>query len=440
MWFRAVVRRTLEFLLTAVFVLGCDATLALAQTQDDVFDDSVIQDVRLTVSTRDWATLTAHFEENTYYPADLTWKNIVVRNVGIRSRGSGTRNGIKPGLKVDINRYLSNQLFLGLKAFDLKNMYTDPSHVRETVAMKIYRRMGINTPREAQARLFVNGEYIGLYVLVEAIDRTFVERMFGSRESEVENGGYLFEYQWVFQWGVEYLGSDLKAYAPSFEPQTRDTDAVVRIYGPIEAMVRTINEAADQDFEALVGEYLDLQRLMTQLAVEQFTVEWDGLAGNWGINNFYLYRFRETTRGQVIPWDRDHAFTWDGQHALDFINAPIALRLDTSVLARRALAIPHLRQVFFDALSQCAALAAEPASDDPRGWLEREIDQEMRQIVSAVADDHNFPFSLDQFQTEGDFLKLFARVRPPTVQCQLALSGSSEAASCRAGDPPASLP
>ena len=146
------------------------------------------------MSSRDWQTLKARAAENTYYPADLTWNGVTVRNIGIRSRGSATRNGLKPGLRVDINRYVTNQEFLGLKAFSLDNMYSDSSLVRETVTMKMFERMKLPASREAHARVYVNNEYAGAYVVIEAVDRTFIERVFGAQEANVESGGYLFEY------------------------------------------------------------------------------------------------------------------------------------------------------------------------------------------------------------------------------------------------------
>ena len=45
----------------------------------------------------DWAKLKASFQENTYYPADVRWEGVTVRNVGIRSRGFGSRSSTKPG-------------------------------------------------------------------------------------------------------------------------------------------------------------------------------------------------------------------------------------------------------------------------------------------------------------------------------------------------------
>ena len=35
----------------------------------------------------------ATYLENTYYPADVTWNGIRVRNAGVRSRGRGSRSG-----------------------------------------------------------------------------------------------------------------------------------------------------------------------------------------------------------------------------------------------------------------------------------------------------------------------------------------------------------
>lgn len=429
---RWIARRALELLL-AVGVLGHGSSPAFAQTQDDFFDDSVLQEVHLTISERDWQALKTNFLEDTYYAADLTWRGVIVRNVGIRSRGSGTRSGTKPGLRIDINRYISNQEFLGLKAFELKNMAADPSLLRETVAMKLYAQAGLVAPREAHARLYINNEYSGVYVIVESADRTFVSRVFGPPEGEAETGGYLFEYKWVFPYAFEYLGSDLRPYAPIFEPQTHETGAIADLYGPIEEMIRAVNETTDQDFTATVNPYLDLPLFMKYLAVELFTVEWDGITGNWSTNNFDLYRFRQSSRSQMIPKDRDHAFIWDGVNAADFIKAPITLRLDTNVLARRATGVPNLRQMFLDSLMQSASVAASPAPGDPRGWLEREVDRQARQIAAAVAADPVFPFSLDQFQAEVNFLLAFARARPSVVACQVAQQeGASGGSDCPA--------
>ena len=132
-------------------------------------------------------------------------------------------------------------------------------------------------------------------------------------------------------------------------------------------MIRTINESTDDDFAAAVGKYLDLSLFMKYLAVESFMVEWDGLVGFAGMNNFDLYRFRNGL-SQFIPKDKDAS--------LAALEDSVIFRFDSNVLVRRAMMVPALREAYLDALRQCVALAGEPAADDPRGWLEREVERQ----------------------------------------------------------------
>ena len=75
---------------------------AAAQTADDLFLLQDLQRVDLWVHSSDWAKLKAEFQTNTYYPADLTWNNQTVRNVGIRSRSTRrlAPNGWPPGCAI----------------------------------------------------------------------------------------------------------------------------------------------------------------------------------------------------------------------------------------------------------------------------------------------------------------------------------------------------
>ena len=42
--------------------------------------------------------------------------------------------------------------------------------------MALFARLGLPAPREAHTRLYVNGEYAGLYSIVEAVDKVFLDR------------------------------------------------------------------------------------------------------------------------------------------------------------------------------------------------------------------------------------------------------------------------
>src|SRR5512139_995711 len=136
-----------------LFVLALLAGPAQAQTADDLFNNQELQRVDLLLHSADWAKLKENFLENEYYPADLRWNEETVRNIGIRSRGHGSRSGSKPGLRVDFDRYAGDQRFLGLKSLILDNLTQDASGIHETTAMQLMAKMGIPAPREAHASL-----------------------------------------------------------------------------------------------------------------------------------------------------------------------------------------------------------------------------------------------------------------------------------------------
>src|SRR5215467_13505217 len=124
---------------------------APAQTTDDLFNDSVLHEVRITMKAADWADLKVHYLDNTYYTADnFAWKgakSASVSNITIRSRGHGSRSPLKPGLHVDFNRNVKDQTFLGLTSLDLKNNSQDPSLLHELMSMALFRRMGVVASR-----------------------------------------------------------------------------------------------------------------------------------------------------------------------------------------------------------------------------------------------------------------------------------------------------
>jgi spore coat protein CotH len=381
----------------------------------------VLHVVKLSLHSDDWRRLKETFQEDTYYPADVTWNGIRVRNVGIRSRGNASRNEKKPGLRVDMNRYVSGQQFLGLKSFVLDNGVQDDSLVKERVAMRFFAAMNLPAPRETYARLYVNEEYVGLYSIVESIDKDFIERAYAGREEQTgkkERDGYLFDYTWNFPFFFGYLGPELDPYAALFEPQTHESDSTDTLYGPLRDLCRLITESRDDDFVDVVNGLLDVQQWVRYVAVEAFLAENDGMLGFAGMNNFYFYRLQSTTVSQVIPWDKDQSLT----------NATFSIwtRWDQNTLMRRAMAVPALRALYLDTLRQAAALAVSTDGDDPRGWLEREIDNAVGQIQESVLADGSKPQSNEAFQAEVDRVRGVAKVRAAVVTCQVDNEAVSE--------------
>lgn len=380
------------------------ASTAVAQTADDLFNPGAVNRIDLLVHSLDWEKLKANFQVNEYYPADMQWNGVTVRNIGIRSRGLGSRSGTKPGLRVDFDRYASSQTFLGLKSVVLDNLTQDPSGLRERVAMRFFERMGLPAPREAHVAVYVNNAYAGLYAVVESIDKDFLRRVFGANATGTENDGHLFEYEYSTAWYFNYIGDNLDAYAALFDPVTHENASIVELHAPTEAMFRTINGASDEEFVAALTPYLDLPLFMRHVAVQNFLAQNDGLLGYAGANNFYVYRFEGSLRSQFIAWDEDNAFV-----TADF---PVLQGHDANVLMRRAMAAPELRAAYFAAL--------QAAADDAAGWLESEIHLQRGLVAPLMHADPVKPFGNEEFEGSVEGLLAFARTRPGFVRCEVA--------------------
>ncbi|MSO55528.1 MAG: hypothetical protein EXQ55_01180 [Acidobacteria bacterium] len=374
--------------------------MAHAQTLTDFFDSDTLQDVRVFINSRDLRELLDHYNENRYYPADFLWRGMRVRNVGIQVRGLATRSATKPGLRIDFNRYIGGQDFLGLHSLVLDNVLKDSALIRERTSMAFLDRMGQPASRESLGRLYINGVYQGVYAFVEAVDTDFLQRTLG------ESSGYLFDYHFDGKFLAEYLGDDIDAYKSRFEPQTHRLEPDSVLYSPIRDLFRETNHDVDGVWRERVSQYIDLPQLVTYVAIETFLTEIDGFLGTAGMANFYVYRPAGQNTHRLLPWDRDTTF--------QEIDSPIFARTWDNVLFSRALAFGDLRALYLDVLEQCARAAAEDR------WLETEVSRVSALIRNSVYEDTRKPFSNEAYDQDTAFLLEFAKRRPAYVLDEVA--------------------
>ncbi|HVR37881.1 MAG TPA: CotH kinase family protein [Thermoanaerobaculia bacterium] len=360
-------RRTI----VSLFFLIALPAFAADPSVDALFDQSVVHDVRIAMSAADWSTLRATYQENTNYDAELTIDGQVVPNSSIRSRGSGTRNGIKPGLRVDFNRRDKAQTFRGFKVLVLDNMYNDASFIRERLAFSVFEEMGITAPRNAYATLTMNGEPWGLYAIVEPIDKIFVTNHVDG------GGGNLFEYNvpatltqpaWDFSLS---RGTTVADYVPSpFEPKTNESslDGTALL-----AFIRTVSEAPDATFVSDIAKFIDSHVLLTYYAIEVATSEVDGLTSFFGVNNFYLYQREGSQRFEFLPWDHDFNFVGPEHDVFHGV--------ERNQLIRRLLNDAQLKAFYLATLQQVLARFVNTS------WMMPRIDALATQIREHVLRD-----------------------------------------------------
>jgi spore coat protein CotH len=401
-----------------------------AQTPDDLFNGQVLHRIDLLLHSADWEKLKADFLENTYYPADLTWNGITARNVGIRSRGRGSRSGNKPGLRVDFDRYSTDQEFLGLKSVVLDNLTQDSSGVHETVSMALFARLGIPAPREAHARLYVNNQYAGLYVIVEAVDKRLLARAFGAIEEDTQNDGFLFEFNWENEWHLEHLGDELSPYKDRFDAKTNESKSDEEKYRPIEELVRLINDTREDRLVEAISPLLDVPAFIRFVAAQNFLAETDGLLGNWGVNNFYFYRLENRTQHVFIAWDDDVTF-WGPTFPTDEGH-------NANMLMNKLMRLPEYKAMYSAELQRAMDSASEPAGEST--WMEAEIRRQLDLIDQAMREDPLKPYGNGSFDDARGLMTAFTRDRLAFVRCEMERGARSGCESVVGSAPAAARP
>ncbi len=248
--------------------------------------------------------------EFTYVHADLDFEGQIFSDVGVRYKGNGTfmesRNSLKRSLKVDLGKYTKGRHLAGITKLNLHNNVTDSSWMNEVLAYRLYRDAGVPAPRTAYARVFAtvpgkfDRQYLGLYSLVEDVDRSFIEKRFGTKR------GALFKP--VTPSLFADLGDDWGKYKQTYDPKTPLFEEETR---RMIEFCRLVTKASDTDFAGRIEEFLDVKEFARFMAVMVYLSDMDGILGPG--QNLYLYLHPKTQLIEFIPWDQDHSF---GQFAM----------------------------------------------------------------------------------------------------------------------------
>src|SRR5262249_1098210 len=152
---------------------------------------------------------------------------------------------------------------------------------REVLAYSVFRATRVPAPRTAFAEvtLTVPGkydkEYVGLYAVVEGVDKRFLEDRFGSGK------GLLMR---PFQVrSVEHLGDDWERYKGQYRPLSEATREQAR---RVIALARLVHQADDAEFRKEIGAYLDVDAFLRFLAANALTAN---LESSFALgHNYYL--------------------------------------------------------------------------------------------------------------------------------------------------------
>lgn len=266
----------------------------------DLFDEDIVHEIRIQFKENNyWGILNQYYQElqqtgeSKYLKAAITIDGNVIDSVGIRQRGKYSHTGFpgkKKPLKIDFNEFVKGNKYQGYKKLNLANFAADPSLMRDLLSYKIHELSGNLSLETAYAKVYLNDEFWGLYLMVEQVDKTYLKKHFSSHKGNLYKSLKLTDLNWVNnQWSSYKETIELKT-----NEKTPNHDAFIHF-------LDVINHQPSK-----VEEVFDIEGFIGMLAVDAMINNWDSYYDNG--RNFYIYHNPDDNKFHWIPWDYNLAF------------------------------------------------------------------------------------------------------------------------------------
>ena len=288
-------KKLIFYILLSYFTYGDDSW--------KVYDDSEIAIINIYIPQDKVDWMYDNVYSDSLHVANFSFQNAhideSIDSIGFRLRGNTSRNAAKKSFKVDFNHFRSGRDFFGVEKLNLNGEHNDPSMVRSKISWDLYQDIGMVSSRASHAEIYINEEYYGLYVSVEHIDDSFVDRNYA------DGSGNLWKCIWPAD--LTYRGDNAENYHPYWgddRPYELKTNKEIYDFSKLARLIKIIDQEPDS-----LEFVLNIKETLQYLVMNILTGSWDDYRSN--INNFYLYHEPEKDIFHWIPFDYDNTFGID---------------------------------------------------------------------------------------------------------------------------------
>jgi spore coat protein CotH len=367
------------------------------------FEQGEIHEIKIDIADTDFQNILENPLDEEYHPATITLDGIVVDDVGFRTKGNSTLRDVagsdseRYSFKFKVDEYLDQDL-LGLDEFVINNMFSDSSYLREYISYKAMADNGLDVPLSSFVNVYINDELYGLYLLVESVDDSFLERNFGS------NNGNLYR----ADIGTSLAIVDGK-YIENTDQKNGEDESKADLYNFMDVL-NGMPDGEKGDIETV----LDVESALRYIATNTLLENYDSLNGQHE-QNYYLYN--DNGIFVVIPWDYNMSFGsfgGSGQSTVDIDN-PISGTPTASPLIENLLEVDEYRVLYYEILEEyidyfsdfetqvttLSTLIRESVENDPTKFTTMEnfessvVYQEGGEVEVASMGDRGSDFSKD---------------------------------------------
>ncbi len=296
-------------------ITGCEERPRQEQVCEKfLFRSNTIHDIRIRFGEADYmGQLIRHklhrdsTQETTFMETTITIDGQTYQSAGVRIKGESSFDfypGKKKSLKLDLGRFGGKAKHQGHRVINLLNCFKDPTFLREKIYLDLYQDIDLPAPRATYARVYINEEYFGLYLLVEQIDKHFLRRRF-----RISNGSL---FKGVPKGHLTWLGWEPENYFRSYTPKSaRKNTNWHQLIDLLAVINRVTIDSSVSLNDSIYSRYLDsvlhTKNCLKAWAINNLLVNIDAY-NMYYRHNFYLYYDPVLHKFQWINYDGNYAF------------------------------------------------------------------------------------------------------------------------------------
>ncbi len=174
----------LTLVITVLFMngekLGIKKSSTVMKYESTLFDNTKVHTIDIVMD--DWDEFTANARSEEYYTCSVVIDGEAFKNVAIRGKGNTSLSQVtndRYSYKIEFDHYDSTSTYYGLDKLALNNVIQDNTYMKDYLTYTMMNDMGVAAPLCSYAYITVNGEDWGLYLAVEGVEESFLQRNYG---------------------------------------------------------------------------------------------------------------------------------------------------------------------------------------------------------------------------------------------------------------------
>lgn len=183
----------LVLLITVLFVnaeqFGVESVHAEAGYETRLFDTSSVHTIDIVMD--EWEDFLETCENEEYAACSVVIDGEAYKNVGIRAKGNTSLSSVaaygnnRYSFKIEFDQYDSTKSYYGLDKISLNNIIQDNTYMKDYLCYQMMGAFGVPSSLCSYVYITVNGEDWGLYLAVEGVEESFLQRNYGSDYGEL---------------------------------------------------------------------------------------------------------------------------------------------------------------------------------------------------------------------------------------------------------------